>query len=80
MKKYQNAGSFFLSHTSRLNQQKQRDAVLKSAAKIYPSNKYNLFPISLLLTNYETPYKLNIVLSYHPPFEQITVFFTITCL
>ena len=42
--KYQNARSFFLGHTRKLNQQKQWDVVLKSKAKIYPSNKYNIFP------------------------------------
>ena len=71
-KKYQNARSFFQSHTSKINQQKQRDVASKSAAKIYPSNKYDLFPVISLLTNHETPYILNIVLSFHSPFEPIT--------
>ena len=76
--KYQNATSYFLSHTSKLDQQKQLDVVLKITAKIYPSNKYNIFPVILLLTNHETPYNLNIVLSFQPPFEPITAPFTIT--
>ena len=51
------------------------DAVSKCAAKIYPYNIYDLFPVILLLTNHETPYNLiNIVLSFHP----ITAFFIIT--
>ena len=73
-----NARSFFLSHIRKLNQQKQRDFVPKSTAKIYPSNKYNIFPVNLLLINHETPYNLNIVLSFHPTFEAITALFTIT--
>ena len=32
----------------------------------------------LLLTNHETPYNLNIVLSFHPSFEPITALFTTT--
>ena len=60
---------FFLIHTSKLNQQRQRDVVSKSAAKIYPSNKYDLVPTPLLLTNHETPNNLNIVLfSQSEPF------------
>ena len=47
-------GVFFLSHNSKFNQQKQRDVVSKGAAKIYPSNKYGVFPVILLLTNHET--------------------------
>ena len=54
------------------------DAVSKSTAKIYPSNKYNIFPLILLLTNHEKPYNLNIVLSFHPPFKPITAIFTTT--
>ena len=41
--------SFFLIHTSKLNQQKQRDVVSKCAAKKYPSNKYDLFPTLLII-------------------------------
>ena len=37
-------GPLFLSHTSKLNQQKQLDVVSKSTAKMYSSNKYNIFP------------------------------------
>ena len=36
------------------------------------------FPVCSLLTNHETLYNINIVLSFHPPFEPITVVFTIT--
>ena len=43
----------FLSHACKLNQQKQRDNVSKIAAKIFLSNKYDLFPICLLLTNHK---------------------------
>ena len=79
LEKYQNARSFFLSHTSQLiNQQKQWDVVSKSAADISTSNKYDFFRICLLLTNNETLYNLNIVLSFHPLFEPITALFTIT--
>ena len=53
-KKCENTRCFFLSHNSKFNQQKQRDVVSKSAAKIYPSNKYGVFPVILLLTNHET--------------------------
>ena len=59
-KKYQNARSFFLSHITKLNQQKQWDVVPKSTAKIDPSNKYNIFP-SFIMTNHETPYNLKIL-------------------
>ena len=65
LKKYQNARSFSLSQTSNLYQQKQFDVVSKNAANIYPSNKYDLFPICLLLTNHETLYNLNIVILSH---------------
>ena len=65
---------FFLSHTSKLNQQKH----WKSAANIILSNKYAFFPVVLLMTNHEALYSLNIVLSFHPPFEPITAHFTIT--
>ena len=40
-KKYQNARSFSFNYTSKLNQQKQRYAVSKSAANIYLSSKYD---------------------------------------
>ena len=43
--KSKTAMSFFLSHTSKPTQQKQRDVVSKSAANIYPSNRYDLFPV-----------------------------------
>ena len=33
-----------LSHTSKHNQQNQRDVVAKSAANIYLSNKYDFYP------------------------------------
>ena len=61
-------GPFFLSHTSKPNQQKLRDVVSKSAANIYSSNKYDFFPVILLLTNHDALFNLNIVLSFHPPF------------
>ena len=77
-KKYQNAMSFFLCHTSKINQRQQWYVVSKSAANIYPSNKYDFFPVTLLLTNHETLYNLNIVLNFHPSFEPITAFLTIT--
>ena len=64
----------FLSHTCKLNRQKQRDVVSRSAADIYPSNKYDFFPACLFLTNHETLYNLNTVLSFHPPFGPITLF------
>ena len=35
------------------------------------------FPVSLLLTNHETLYNINIVLSFHQPGEPITTLFTI---
>ena len=73
-KKYQNARSSFLSHTSKLNQLKQWNAVSKSTAKIYPSNKYSIFP-SLII---HQSWNFNIVLSFRPPFEPITALFTIT--
>ena len=56
----------------------QCDAVPNSAANIYPSNKYDFFPVILSLTNHETLYNLNIVLSFHPPFKPMTALFTIT--
>ena len=77
-KKYQNARSSFLSHTSKLNQQKQWDAVSKSTAKIYPSNKYNIFPSFIIDQSGNTLQLKNIVLSFHPPFEPISALFTFT--
>ena len=56
------ARSFFLSHTGNLNQQKQRDVVSKSSAHIYPSNKYDFFPVNLLLTNHKALYIVYIIL------------------
>ena len=53
-KKCENTRCYFLSHNSKFNQQMQRDVVSNSAAKIYPSNKYGVFPVILLLTNHET--------------------------
>ena len=77
-KKYQNARSFFLSHTSKLNQQKQWEVVSKSTAKIYPSNKYNIFPSFIIDQSWNTLQLKNIVLSFHPPFEPINALFTFT--
>ena len=49
---------------------------------ICPSDRYDfflvIFLVILLLTNHEALYNLNTVLSFHPPFEPITVFLTIT--
>ena len=69
---------FFLSHTSKLNQQKQLDVVSKSTAKLYSSNKYNIFPTFIIDQSWNTLQLKNIVLSFHPPFEPITALFTIT--
>ena len=44
----------------------------KSAANIYPSNKYDFIPVILLLTNHKAIFNLNIVFS--PPFEAISAF------
>ena len=77
-KKYQNARSFFLSHTTKRNQQKQWDVVPKSTAKIDPSNKYNIFPSFIIDQSWNTLQLKNIVLSFHPPFEPITALFTFT--
>ena len=77
-KKYQNARSFFLSHTSKLNQQKQWEVVSKNTAKIYPSNKYNIFPSFIIDQSWNTLQLKNIVLSFHPPFEPISALFTFT--
>ena len=78
LKKYQNARSFFLSHTTELNQQKPSDVVSKSTAKIYPSNKYNTFPSFIIDESWNTLQLKNIVLSFQTPFEPITALFTIT--
>ena len=74
-KKYQNARSFFLSHTSKLNHQKQWDVVSKSTPKIYPSKKYNIFPSFIIDQSWNTLQLKNIVLSFHPPFEPISALF-----
>ena len=58
--------------TGQLKQQKQWDVVSKSTPKIY-----NIFAVVLLLSNHETPYNLDSVLSFHPPFEPILALFTI---
>ena len=44
----------------------------KNSENIYPSRKYEYFPIILLLANPETLFNLYIVLSFHPPFEPIS--------
>ena len=67
-------GHFFLSHTSRLNQQKQWDVVPKSTAKIDPSNQYNIFPSFIIDQSWNTLQVKNIVLSFHQTFEPITAF------
>ena len=54
LKIYQNARSFFLSHTSKLKQQKQWDVVSKSTTKIDPSNKYNIFPSFIIDQSWNT--------------------------
>ena len=77
-KKYQNARSFFLSHTSKLHQQKQRVVVSKSTAKTDPSNKYNIFPCFIIDQSWNTLQLKNIVQSFHPPFDPITALFTFT--
>ena len=71
-------GPFFLSHPSKLNQQKQWDDVSKSTAKIYPSHKYNIFPSFIIDQSWNTLQLKNIVLSFHPHFEPISALFTFT--
>ena len=78
LNKKQNARSFYLCHTSKLYQQKQWDVVSKSTAKIYPSNKYNIFPSFNINQSWNTFQLKNIVLSFHQPFEPITARFTTT--
>ena len=78
LKKYQNARSFFLSHTSKLNKPMQWDVVSKSTAKIYPSNKYIYFRSVIIDQSWNTLQLKNIVLRFHPPFEPITALFTIS--
>ena len=68
---------FFLSHTSKLIQQKQWDVVSKSTAQIYLSNKWNIFPSFIIDQSWNTLQLKNIVLSFHPPFEPITTLFTL---
>ena len=53
---------------------KSSDVMFQNVQQIYT----RLFPIYLLLTHQETLYSLNIVLSFHPPFEPITALFIIT--
>ena len=74
--KNQNARSFFLSHTCKLNQQTHWGVVSKKVQQIY--NKYDFFSENILLTNHETLYYLDIVLSFYRPFEPSTALFTIT--
>ena len=68
--KYQNARPFFWATLV-----KQWDVVSKSAANIYLSNKYDIFPV--LFSNHETLYNLNIVWASttfwanHRPFLQL---------
>ena len=40
----------------------------KDTAKIYPSNKYNVFPSFIIDQLWNTLQLKNIVLSFHPPF------------
>ena len=84
-KKSQNARSFFLSHTTKLNQQKQWDVVSKSTAKIDPSNKYNIFPSFIIDQSWNTLQlkilcwaSTHLLSQPHPPFEPITALFTFT--
>ena len=70
---------FFLSNTCKQNSQKQWDVVSKNAANIcpvnlisnvaadiFPSNKYDLFSVGLLLTNHEQ-FTLNPYSPWLPP-------------
>ena len=50
----------------------------RHTAKIYPSNKYNIFPSFIIDQSRNTLKLKNIVLSFHPHFEPITSLFTIT--
>ena len=65
IEKLPNCKDFFLNHSSKPNQQKQKDVLSKSAANTYQPNKYHFFPINLLLTHHEALFNLNIVLSFH---------------
>ena len=78
LKKIPKCKIFFLSPNSKLNQQKQWYVVSQRAAKIYPSSKYEYFPVILLLTNHETLFNINIVPSFHTRFEPISTLFTFT--
>ena len=50
---------------------------LRCIIVVFPDHThFFFFPVTLLLTNLETLYNLNIVLSFHPPFEPITALFT----
>ena len=64
-----------LCNLTYFNQDKQWYAVSKSAADVYPSRKYEYFAVILLLTNQETLFNINSVLSIHPPLSQ-----SVTCL
>ena len=57
--------------------------MFQKVQQIYTSLINMIFSVILLLTNHETLYNLNIVLSFHPPFEPITALFynyrSVTC-
>ena len=52
--------------------------LFQKVQQIYPSNKYDFFPVCSLLTNRKTLYNSKIVQKIDPPFEPITALFTIT--
>ena len=51
---------------------------MQSAGNVYSSSKYEYIPVILLLTNHETLFNINIMLSFHPPFEPISALLTTT--
>ena len=70
-KKIKMKGPFFLA--TPVNQiDKSSEMLFQHLQQIYIGLINMIFPLCLLLTNHETLYNLNIVLSFHPPLEPIS--------
>ena len=75
LKKYQNARVFSKPHQLTYSTKAVKCCFKKSAANIYPSSKYEKFPVILLLTNHETIFYINIMLSFIRLLSQSVPFF-----
>ena len=74
LKKLSKCKVHFLNHTSKIINKRSEILFKKSATNIYPSNKYDFFPIILLLTNYKALCNLNILLGLLMSNYEVVIF------